>query len=115
MIRFRTILEDYETRLTIVDAARAGLQATGKAEWERFGSGAIELKVRLRKLAVHDDSALTVYLNESFIGQIIVRNGAGKLLLQNDDGKSVPAVAPGDRIFVRLGSAVLFEGTFRKD
>ena len=113
--RFRTIVEDYEAKLQPVDSIRAGVNAGGKAEWERFGNGEEEFDVRVRKVELQDDSTLDVYLEQQFVGQIIVRKKQGRLRIESRNGGIIPAVAARKKISVRIDGSVVLEGIFIED
>lgn len=115
VFKFRNIVEDYEARLQPVDTVRAGINANGKAERELFSNGEEEFDVRVRSLEVPDDSSLNVYLEQQFVGQIVVKNKRGRLRIESRNGITVPVVAAGNKITVMLDGAVLLDGLFAED
>jgi hypothetical protein len=98
-----------------VDTNRAGPDAAGKAEWERFGDGDERFKVRLRKLALADGASLDIHVMDAKVGSTSVRDGSALFVLQSSDGRSVPAVREGDRVVVALEGGALFGGVFVRD
>lgn len=115
MFGIRSIIEDYETHLRIVDIARAGASAKGKSEWERYGNGETEFSVRIRNVDLNDDSILNVYLEKQFVGQITIKKRKGTLRIESRNGNIVPSVTEGTLLTILLGSSQLFEGKFIKD
>lgn len=111
---FERIVEDYEARLAPVTGAGVGDEASGKSEWERYGSGEEEFNVRVRKLEVPDDAVLEVLLNGAAVGQVRIRKGRGKLAIRSRYTQ-VPKAVAGDSVVLRLEGRPVLEGTYVPD
>ena len=115
MFKIRSIVEDYETQLRVVDITLAGASAKGKSEWERYGNGETEFSVRIRNVDLGDDAMLNVYLDKQYVGQIKISNRKGTLRIESKSYNTVPSVTEGMLLTILLGTSQLFEGTFIKD
>src|SRR4029078_2196232 len=70
-------------------------------------------EVRVRQINLPPGTVLSVVINRTEVGTFVLgSNGEGRLELRTDRGQTVPAVAAGDSIRIRQGSATLLSGTF---
>ncbi len=110
----RTIVEDYEAKLLPVGASGTGSGARGKAEWERYGNGEVELKIRIHNVNFPDETLLDVQLRSFIIGRIVLKSRRGVLRIQSRS-ETVPHAKESDSITIVLNGTVILQGIFVPD
>ena len=89
-----------------------GVLPGGYAEFESHSSG-VELEIRVRQVNLPIGTSLTVLIDGSSVGSILLGNGGeGRLKLSSENGQVVPAIITGSTIAIRNGSSTVLAGTF---
>ncbi len=96
----------------LTGATLNGVVPSGFAEFEREDGGA-ELEVRVRQVNLPIGTLLTVMINGTSIGNIVLENrGEGRLRLRSENGQTVPAIVVGSTVTIKNGSSTILAGTF---
>ncbi len=89
-----------------------GVLPNGYAQYE-IHSSRTELEVRVRQINLPTGTSLTVFVNGTNAGQLILENnGEGRLRLRTDRGQTIPNVSSGTPITVSNGGATILSGIF---
>lgn len=98
---------ELETELSAVGSYP---DAEGKAKYKEESESS-ELEVEVEKAAA--DATVSIYVDGVEVGTLVLDDeGDGKFSLKSSDGDSVPTIAAGSTIEVRLGSDVVLSGQF---
>jgi hypothetical protein len=115
-MKWRRIVEDYETRLAPTpDAGAAFARASGKSEHERFADGEIEFEVRIRDIDLPDGTSLEMRVNGFFVTSTAVARGKVDVRLSHHGGDTIPPCGAGSRVDVLLGPRTVMSGIFQPD
>lgn len=90
-----------------------GVLPTGFAEFEIEDSHT-GLEVRVRQVNLPIGTSLSVIVDGTLAGQMILQSGGeGRLELRSDHGQTVPAIVVGSTIAITNGDATVLSGIFR--
>ncbi len=89
-----------------------GVLPNGFAQYE-LHSSRTELEIRVRQVNLPSGTALTVSVNNSVVGQLILESGGeGRLRLRSDNGQNVPVITAGTSITLKNGATTILSGVF---
>lgn len=89
-----------------------GVLPGGFAEFETESSH-VELEVRVRQVNLPIGTSLSVVVNGTAAGNLVLTSGGeGRLKLRSDNGQTVPVIVVGSTISVKNGAATILSGTF---
>ncbi len=88
-----------------------GVLPIGFAEYE-VHSSRTELEVTVRQVNLAAGTSLSVIVDGTPVGNIVLQNGEGRLRLRSDNGQTVPVVMAGSAISVNDSSSAILAGTF---
>ena len=107
----RKVTSELEAKLK----SSTGGSSSGKLERKRYSDGRERLKISLRRLDVPDDSIAVVTADTVEIARLPIRAGSGRSDEESVDSSSVPMLAAGQLIEVRVDSDLVLSGALSID
>lgn len=111
----RTILQEYEAKLTAINSGAWFFKPAGKMERKKYGDGHKRLKVVFRRFKVPDGQQVDIFINDQLIGKVAVKQGTGRYELLSENGDTVPEISPDDVAEIRYLDQVIVRGIFYLD
>jgi hypothetical protein len=108
--RIRTVLEEFEAQLR----SDVNPAARGKSERKRYGTGQERLTFRANGLDLPDGTPVDLVLRGTVIARCDTRAGRARVTFLSEHG-SVPVVAAGDPVALRVGDRTLLRGVFEPE
>ncbi len=102
---------EVELFAALTGATINGVLPNGFAQYE-LHSSRTEFEVRVRQVNLPNGTVLTVSLNGTTVGQLILDGGEGRLRLRSDRGDNVPVVTAGMTVTLKNGATTILSGTF---
>jgi len=101
-----------QMRIRLTGPAINGITPKGVARFRSRGTR-MDFKVQVEKVNLPDGTELSVKVNDSVVGTLVLNLRRGRLELNTQDGETVPAIQSGDVVTVTdaAGNALL-SGTF---
>lgn len=114
-VEVRRVVREFEADLYRVPEPRFFRRKMGELERTAYAGGEARLKISFSGVGAPDGSLVEVLLGGEVIHQCNLEGGRYRIKLSTSQGHSIPEVAKGDVVEVRVDGEVVLRGRFRPD